>query len=79
MPEPHVPIEDSPLSTQTRELLRELMQEQHVSFRELAERSGVHKSMITRILSGERSPTLRILDRLFQGLGHQAVLELHDL
>ena len=48
--------------------LQAALDEQQWSAARLAEASGVHKTMISRLLHGQRRPTIPVLHRLARGL-----------
>jgi transcriptional regulator with XRE-family HTH domain len=54
---------------QARTTLNELMQTDGVSARELARRTGMTSSTVTRIMKGDRIPSLTTYGRLIAGLG----------
>lgn len=51
------------------ERLKSLRTEKKISMRELAEKTGMNISNISRIENGKISPTLDVLDKLAQALG----------
>lgn len=51
------------------EKLKTLRTEQNLSVRQLAEKTGVNISNISRIETGKISPTVDVLDRLAKALG----------
>lgn len=58
-----------PLSQRFNELLQTTMDEMGVSQRELARRVGTDQPSISRILSGQRRPSLDLYERLFAAVG----------
>lgn len=57
-------IEDAGGETRFRDWLGRELRARRMSLRQLAERSGVNASTISRILRGERRPTLRTAVRI---------------
>lgn len=49
--------------------------ESHMTQRELAEKTGIRQSNISRIESGSSSPTVETLARIAAGLGKKLVIE----
>lgn len=49
--------------------------ESHMTQKELAEKTGIRQSNISRIESGARSPTVDTLARIAAGLGKKLVIE----
>ncbi len=66
-----------------RDWLRRVLRARRMSLRQLAERSGVNASTVSRIMRGERRPTLRTalrLSRALQGtLGDAGASQLNSL
>lgn len=50
-------------------------QESHITQKELAERTGIRQSNISRIESGASSPTVDTLARIAAGLGKQLKID----
>ncbi len=51
------------------EVLREVRQEKGLSQEELADRAGLHRTYISQVERGLKSPSLRSLEQIAQGLG----------
>lgn len=49
---------------------------QHMTQKELAERTGITQADISRIENGTRNPSLAMMKRIAQGLGMQLKLEM---
>ncbi|MBR5667016.1 MAG: helix-turn-helix transcriptional regulator [Lachnospiraceae bacterium] len=49
---------------------------QHITQKELAERTGITQADISRIENGTRNPSLAMMKRIAQGLGMQLKLEM---
>jgi transcriptional regulator with XRE-family HTH domain len=74
---PTLPATLDPLSTQLAQRLRELRRQAKLSLEQLAEASGVSRSMISSIERGETNPTAVVLDKLATALG-LSLSELFD-
>lgn len=55
--------------------LAELMEEQGVTHRELAERLGMSRQRVGKILSGDSNLTLETLAKAYYVLGHRLMIE----
>ncbi len=51
------------------EVLREIRQENGLSQEELADRAGLHRTYISQVERGLKSPSLRSLEQIAQALG----------
>ncbi len=51
------------------EVLREVRQENGLSQEELADRAGLHRTYISQVERGLKSPSLRSLEQIAQALG----------
>ncbi len=51
------------------EVLREVRQEKGLSQEELADRAGLHRTYISQVERGLKSPSLRSLEEIAQALG----------
>ncbi len=51
------------------EVLREIRQEKGLSQEELADRAGLHRTYISQVERGLKSPSLRSLEQIAQALG----------
>lgn len=60
---------DDNIRKRVGERLKSLRTEKKISMRELAEKTGMNISNISRIENGKISPTLDVLDKLAQALG----------
>lgn len=67
------------LILEATELISELLADQDVSRKELAERLGQSKGHVSQLLSGQRNMTLRTLSDLAFTLGHRFRLRLESL
>ena len=54
----------------------ELRQQQHLTQKALAEKTGIAQSAISRFESGNHNPSLEFLQRLAQGFGKSIHVEL---
>ena len=52
--------------------IRRELERQGITLREMARRSGVHHSLLSRLLRGQLAPTARLLGRLAPALGVEA-------
>lgn len=52
--------------------------EQHISQKELAERTGLKQSNISRLESGNYNPSIAFLQKVAKGLGMELHIELKD-
>ncbi len=68
--------EDTELEYQIKRMLIAARIEQKMTQKELAEKSGVRQSNISRIEKGVCTPTLNTLKELAKGLGKQLRIEL---
>ena len=68
--------EDTELEYQIKRMLIAARIEQKMTQKELAEKSGVRQSNISRIEKGACTPTLNTLTELAKGLGKQLRIEL---
>ncbi len=68
--------EDTELEYQIKRMLIAARIEQKMTQKELAEKSGVRQSNISRIEKGACTPTLNTLKELAKGLGKQLRIEL---
>jgi len=68
--------EDTELEYQIKRMLIAARLEQKMTQKELAEKSGVRQSNISRIEKGVCTPTLNTLKELAKGLGKQLRIEL---
>ena len=68
--------EDTELEYQIKRMLIAARIEQNMTQKELAEKSGVRQSNISRIENGTCTPTLNTLKELAKGLGKQLRIEL---
>ncbi|MDG2941165.1 helix-turn-helix domain-containing protein [Exercitatus varius] len=67
------------LLTPQYELIRQIIklrQEQHLTQKALAEKTGIAQSAISRFESGNHNPSLEFLRRLALGLGKSVYVEL---
>lgn len=64
------------LAAQVVELLEELLAQEGLSASALALRCGVEQSTISRILRGDRTPSLETLDKILSGMGLTARIEI---
>lgn len=62
-------LPQEPITARIARRVRTLRDESHLSLEELAQQSGVSRSMLSLIERGESSPTAVVLDKIAAGLG----------
>ena len=60
-------------------LLKELRRKRGISQRQLADESGVDRSVVNRAESGENDAQISTWAKLFQGLGYRLILDVEEL
>lgn len=67
------------LSDQAVDILKELMAVEGLSAIGLSAKSGVPQPTISRVLRGDRIPTLDTFERMLAGMGVRASIEIEPL
>lgn len=62
------------LSLAIVEKIFEIMERKKINKTELAEKMGISKSEVTRLLDSDRNLTLKVVNKLFNALGEQPVI-----
>lgn len=76
--EPYIPVAYAAVVKMPDEIARQIAEErkkQGISQEELASRTGIQRSNISRLESGRYNPTIEFLDRLAAGLGKKLHIE----
>ncbi len=72
------PLEDYDIEEELRQLITSVRNTAGMTQRQLAERSGVSQSNISKIENGNYRPSLVILKRIADGLGKRLIIDFED-